>query len=76
MKFLMKKDGSEAMLSFSDKDIQILKNNNNNFIIRKEDLPHFKNGLANIVANLADIVKSEVSSRGHETISPKDISKK
>lgn len=76
MKFLIKKDGSEAMLSFSDKDVEILKKNNNNFIIRKEDLPHFKNHLMKIVMNLATAVDSDVSSRGHETISPKDISKK
>jgi len=77
MKFYIKKDGSEAIMSFSDKDVEILKKNKNNFIIKRADLPHLKNHLMKVIFTLANITENDkTSSFGNEEIIPQDISKK
>tara|TARA_R100001129_G_C5120870_1_gene190057 strand:- start:242 stop:475 length:234 start_codon:yes stop_codon:yes gene_type:complete len=76
MKFYVKKDGSEAIMSFSDEEVEILKKNNNNFTLRRKDLPHFKNHLARIITDLADVIPDKTQSYGHEEFKPLDISKK
>ena len=73
MKFLIKKDGSEAIMSFTDKDMETLQKNKNNFIIRGKDLPH----LMKVITSLSDALPDDnTNSLGNEEFIPQDIPKK
>ena len=76
MKFDIDRVNKTASLVFSDDEIEILKRNNNKFTIKAESLPHFKNHLAKIITDLADIIPDKTQSYGHEEFKPLDISKK
>jgi len=77
LKFLIKKDGSEAIMSFTDKDMETLQKNKNNFIIRGKDLPHFKNHLMKVITSLSDALPDDnTNSLGNEEFIPQDIPKK
>tara|TARA_R100000664_G_scaffold33570_2_gene51062 strand:- start:5697 stop:5924 length:228 start_codon:yes stop_codon:yes gene_type:complete len=75
MKIIIDKEQKKASLVFTDNEIEILKNNNNSFVIRSEDLPHFKNHLMHIVFELSQSTPN-VLSRGHEEISSEEVTKK
>lgn len=78
MKFLINTKKGEAVLHFEDKDLEIIKKNNNTLIFDKVGLQHFKNHLAKILTEI--VIASEndpqIQSFGGEDIIPQDISKK
>ena len=75
MKIILDKEQKKASLVFTDGEIEILKNNNNCFVIRREDLPHFKNHLMHVVFALSQSTPN-VLSKGHEEISSEEVTKK
>lgn len=75
MKMIIDQVKKEGSLVFTDKEIEVLKNNNNCFTIRSEDLPHFKNTLFNMIVQLTKITEN-VQSFGDEEISSKEVTKK
>lgn len=75
MKINIDKDNNKASLVFTDKEIEILKNNNNSFTMKGEDLSHFKNNLMGVIFELAKI-SPNITSHGGEEISQEEVPKK
>tara|TARA_R100001591_G_scaffold116205_1_gene132820 strand:+ start:340 stop:567 length:228 start_codon:yes stop_codon:yes gene_type:complete len=75
MKINVDKDNNKASLVFTDKEIEILKNNNNSFTMKGEDLSHFKNNLMGVIFELAKI-SPNITSQGGEEISQEEVPKK
>ena len=75
MKINIDKDNNKASLVFTDKEIEILKNNNNSFTMKGEDLSHFKNNLMGVIFELAKISPNITSHEGEE-ISQEEVPKK
>ena len=75
MKIILDKEQKKASLVFTDGEIEILKNNNNSFVIRIEDLPQINNHLMHGVFELSQSTPN-VLSKGHEEISYEEVTKK
>lgn len=75
MKINIDSEKKEALLVFSEEEINTLKKNKNTFTFKSNDLMHFKNNLMNIIVQL-DKISPKGFSYGHEDITPKEVTKK
>jgi hypothetical protein len=77
MIFKLSKNNDKCIIQLSEDEIKIIKKNNNQIIINKEEMPHLKNHLMHVVFSLAKTENGRfVESKGNEVFHPEDLTKK
>tara|TARA_R110000803_G_C11982509_1_gene320944 strand:+ start:2987 stop:3238 length:252 start_codon:yes stop_codon:yes gene_type:complete len=77
VKFLIKKDGNEVAMHFEEKDLDIIKKNNNMLIFDKKGIHYFKNNLMRMIVELCDLTEKDkpIQSIAGDSFEPQDLSK-